>query len=100
MLVCVIQISNTDYFMPQTSALEGSATRLSALFKLLPGLIPFFICLAILLLWFYLFDVLDSNFLCCLNLMYVFIVLVKFGKLSDRLLGNSCSVGFRYVLKV
>ena len=29
------------------------------------------------------------DFLCCLNLMYVFIVLVKFGLLSGRLLGRS-----------
>ena len=34
--------------------------------------------LAMLLLWFYLLNVL-VEFLCCLNLMYVFIVLVKFG---------------------
>ena len=40
-LVCLIQTSNTDYFMPQNSALEGTASRLSAFFKLLPGLIPF-----------------------------------------------------------
>ena len=39
-LVWVIQTSNTYSFMPQTSALEGSASRLSALFKSLPGLIP------------------------------------------------------------
>ena len=31
------------------------------------------------LLWFYLFCVLESIFLCCLNLMFVFIDLVKFG---------------------
>ena len=32
-----------------------------------------------------------------LNLMYVFIVLIKFGHLSDRLLGNSSSLGLRCV---
>ena len=31
---------------------------------------------------------------CCLNLMYVFIVLVKFGLLRGRILGNSRSLGF------
>ena len=36
---------------------------------------------AILLLWFYLFYVLGVEFSCCLNVMYVFIVLVKFGLL-------------------
>ena len=36
----------------------------------------------------YLFYFLESIFLCCLNLIYVFIVLVKFG----RLLRNSCSL--------
>ena len=38
-----------------------------------------------------------------LNLLYFFfffiIVLVKFGLQSGRLLGNSCSLGLRYVLK-
>ena len=33
---------------------------------------------AILLLWFYMFNVLEYKF-CGLNIMYVFIVLVKFG---------------------
>ena len=36
---------------------------------------------AILLLWFYLFLCFGVDFLCCLNLMYVFILLVKFGLL-------------------
>ena len=36
------------------------------------------------------FMFLESNFV-LLNLMYVFIVLVKFGLLSGRLLGNTCS---------
>ena len=31
--------------------------------------------------------------------MFVFIFLVKFGQLSDRLLENSCSPGLRYVYK-
>ena len=31
--------------------------------------------------------------------MYVFIVLVEFGKLSGRLFGNSCSLGLVYVFK-
>ena len=34
---------------------------------------------AILLLWFFLFLCFGVEFLCCLNLMYVFIILVKFG---------------------
>ena len=34
------------------------------------------------------------EFLCCLHLMYAFIV--KLGLLSGRLLGNSCSLGLRY----
>ena len=34
------------------------------------------------------------EFLCCLRFMCVFIFLVnRFGKLSGRLLGNSCSLG-------
>ena len=40
-LVRFIQALDTDYVMPKHSALEGSATRLLALFKLHPGLIPF-----------------------------------------------------------
>ena len=32
--------------------------------------------------------------------MYLFIFLVKFGLLSGRLLGNSCSLGLRYVFLV
>ena len=34
-------------------------------------------------------------FLCCLILVRVLVFLVKFGELSDRLLGNSCSLGLR-----
>ena len=52
---------------------------------------------AILLLCFHLFFVLDSNFLCYLNLMYAFIFLFEIGLLSGRLLGNSCSLGLIYV---
>ena len=37
-----------------------------------------------------------AEFWCCLNLMYVFIDLVK----SSRLLENSCSLGLRCVFKV
>ena len=32
--------------------------------------------------------------------MYVFIFLVQFGKLSGRLLGDSCSLGLQYVFLV
>ena len=34
------------------------------------------------------------------HLMYVFILLIKFGYLSGRLLGNSCSLGLQYVFSV
>ena len=37
--MCVIQASHTDYFMSKYSALESSATRLSATVKLLPCVI-------------------------------------------------------------
>ena len=33
------------------------------------------------------------------NLMYVFIFLFKFVQVSDRLLGNSCSLVLRYVFE-
>ena len=38
------------------------------------------------------------EFLCCLYLMYVFIFLFKFGYMSGRQLGNSCSLGLRLLL--
>ena len=34
--------------------------------------------------------VLESFFLCCLDLMYVYIFLFKFGWLGGRLFGNGC----------
>ena len=40
------------------------------------------------------------EFLCCLSRMYVFIFLVQFGKLSDRLLENCCSLGLHHVFMV
>ena len=39
-------------------------------------------------------------FFCCLRLIYMFIFLVRFGKLSSRLFGNSCSLEVRYVFLV
>ena len=38
--------------------------------------------------------------MCCLNLMYVVIFLFKFEQLCGYLLGNSCSLGLRYVLHI
>ena len=52
------------------------------------------------MLWFYLFLCFDVACLCCLQLIYIFIYLVKFWSLSGHLLGKSCSLGSRYVLFV
>ena len=41
-----------------------------------------------------------KNLLCCLRLIYVFIDLVKFRKMSDHLLRNSCPLGLQYVYLV
>ena len=49
-------------------------------------------------MFFLLFYVLVLNFLCCLNLMYIFIFLVKFRYLSGHVLGKKLLIRLRYVL--